>query len=338
MKKIIRTLCLVAMVALVTTSCKKKVENTNVTVALQETAGFEAGPGFDGSKAYLDPTDGFNFKWNDNDEIAFYNLSSNFTESTCTKLTAVSGSEGKTRTQFTGPNVGAKKDGYFVFFHADKAAGAQTGVLQGEGNVETFTVSANQTYDKNRLIDTKALTMACETTDPGVFSLRHIFGFLNVGIGHNNAANGQVDYITVTDDQWNLTGELSLKLDEVNTEELTTMINRLATNGDDATYQAALANYLQHSGYCATGTQGKTITLNCDDVALTLNQYRYFFIPLRPGALYKGFTVTVHYTSGATSSCHFGENLANLIKPGYFTNVYTLSSGKWYINNAWVNP
>ena len=93
MKKIVRILCLVAMVALVATSCRKKVENTNVTVVLEETAGFEAGPSFDGSKAYLDPND-YSFRWNDNDEIAFYNLSSNYTESTCTKLTAVSGSEG----------------------------------------------------------------------------------------------------------------------------------------------------------------------------------------------------------------------------------------------------
>ena len=338
MKKIVRTLCLVAMVALVATSCKKKVENANVTVAFEETAGFNAGPSFDGSKAYLDPTDGYNFKWNDNDEIAFYNLSSDYTESTCTKLTAVIGSNGKARTQFTGPNIGAKKDGYFVFYHADKAAGAQTGVLKGEGNVETFTVPATQTYDKNRLIDTKSLVMACETPEAGVFMLQHIFGFLNVAIGHNNPANGQVDYITVTDDQWHLTGDLSIKLDEVNTQELTAMIDHLATYGDDAAYQAALADYLQHSGYCASGTLGNTITLDCDDVELISNNYRYFLIPLRPGALYKGFEVTVHYTSGATSSYHFGEDLANLIKPGYFTNIYTLSSGHWYINNAWVKP
>lgn len=337
MKKIVRTLCLVAMVALVATSCKKKEEGTTVTVAFEETKGFEAGPSFDGSKPYLDPNDSYKFKWCENDSIAYYNLAkgNNWGQSTCSILTAVKGSQGKTKTQFTG-EVGAMLDGYFVFYNPKKAAGAQSGHTQGVGNREVFTVPATQTYNPTYLMDPKALVMACQSPEVGVFTLQHIFGFLNIGIGHNKPANGQVEYIRVTDTR-HITGELELKLDEVNPETFGSLISQLEQVGEnDPEYQQALGDYLHVLGYNAhQNTLGNTITLNCNNANLITNNYRYFFIALRPGALYKGFDVTIHYTNNTEFTHHF-EGMSYLIKPGTFTNIYALSSGHWYIGDSWV--
>ena len=335
MKKIVRTLCLIAMVVLVATSCKKEEEKTSITVAFDEITGFEAGPS-DGSKAWIDVFHGSVFKWNDGDEVAFYNLSkSDYLESTCTVLTAVSGSEGKTRTQFTGANVGAMKDGYFAFYHPDKANGAKSGKLQGSGNRETFTISATQDYNPDYMIDKKSLVMACEAESQGVFSLQHIFGILNIGIRHNGTDTKKVEYITVKDDVKYLAGDVNLKLDGVDAEELNSMIGYLE-EGNNGAYQAAFASYVINTlGYNATG-QSQTITLNCNNVALNGGgAYRYFFISLRPGALYNGFIVTIHYEGGATQSHHFDASADYLIKPGQFRNIYARSDGKWYLNGAW---
>ena len=336
MKKIVRTLCLVAMVALVATSCKKKEENANVTVDFEETTGFEVGPSIDGSRAWIDVNNGSVFKWNEHDQIAFYNLSSDPTRSTCTVLDAVEGSEGKVKTQFTGPSVGSVQEkGYFVFFHPEKAAAAQGNPL-GAGNRESFTVSANQDYNPAYMIDPKSLVMACKAPNVGVFTLQHIFGFLNIGI-YNGTSDMVVDYITVEDKVNNLAGNVNLKLDEVDPDELKSMIDHLAQYGEDATYQAALADYVLGTlGYNASN-QSKTITLNCGGTSGTLNKngYTYFFVSLRPGALRNSFTVTIHYKNGTSYSHDFNTPLEYTIKPGNFRNIYAVSDGRWYINGQW---
>ena len=331
MRKLVRTLCLVAMVALVATSCKKKEESTNITVALEEVTGFEAGPSIDGSKAYIDPNN-YQFKWNEGDAVVYYNLSSNWENSNCAILTAVNGSEGKTRTQFEGSAGPVQDKGYFVFYHPGKSAGAASGHTQGQYNRETFTVPATQTFNKNYRIDPSSLVMACRSVDLGVFSLQHIFGILNIGI--YKMGDVQVESITVTDDNRYLAGDVNLKLDEVDADKLDRMINYMA-NGDNEAYQTAYADYvIGRLGYNATGVS-KTITLTCDAENGALGSgYNYFFISLRPGALYNGFTVTINYVDGPSYSHHF-DGASYLIKPGYFTNIFAASNGLWYYDNAW---
>jgi hypothetical protein len=339
MKKIVRTLCLVAMVALVATSCKKKEEEANVTVGFDETTGFQVGSDIENdAKAYID--NGV-FKWNEGDQIAFYNLAKGnaWEQSECTVLTAIEGSEGKTQTQFVGGEVKEMKDGYFVFFHPSKAAGAASHGTKGEDNLETFTVFPTQTYEPALKMDRTALVMACEAPDGGVFTLHHIFGFLNVAIASNHPDNNPSTYpanpktvtsIVVRDNHWHLSGQLDLKLDEVNTTKFNRLLNLLESN--DETYEGQLVGYLQDLGYYAHGTLGNTITLNCNNFELPWKAWQYFFIPLRPGALYKGYTVRINYGDNTYFEYTFEpENQSDmkyLIKPGTFRNAYfTTKSG-----------
>jgi hypothetical protein len=324
------------MVALVATSCKKKEEAVKFELSFAETTGFEAGPSIDDEKAYLDPNDSYKFKWNEGDAVMVYNLSkTNPAASVCGLYQSAPGSEGQAVASFSGVPLGAKKDaGFFVFYNPEKAHGDL------QNNRETFTVAGTQTYDPAYLMDPTTLVMAseAEVVDEIVVrsTMKHIFGFLNVAIA-DNLGSKKVSKIVVRDAMWNLTGDLDLNLTEVDTDEFTTLLNQLETSGDTEAYQNALSIYLTRLGYHAHGERTKEITLECNNFALPYRTWQYFFIPVRPGALYKGFTVEI-YLEGATEPTYtktFDENVDGsdvcmnyLIKPGHFTNMYfTTKSG-----------
>lgn len=315
MKSIFRAFALMAMVALVATSCKKNEEKTQFAVTIGEIQGFEAGPSLDGSKAYLD-VNGY-FHWNEGDQIMVYNLSSTGGSSSAL-YTSIPGSEGYSKTHFDGPSLGAANTpGYRLFYNPAKLSGG----LDDE-NRQTFVVSNTQTYNSNYLCDPTAMVMAC-TSDASVenFAMQHIFGILDVAIA-NNTGTKSVDRIEVKDAAFNLSGNLSLKLHEVDADQFSTLFN-MCESGNSG-YEAALASYLNQIGYCANGDGEKTITLQCNNFALPYRQWQYFFIYLRPGALYKGFTVTIYYTDGTNVVKTIEpENAMNyIIKPGWCRNMY----------------
>lgn len=335
MKRVFRTVCLIAMVALVAVSCKKKEEESaKFTMNFGETSGFQAGPSFDGSKAYFDPTDGYKFKWNAGDQVVIYNLASDYTQSNSEIFTAATDGA---RVVFEGSPIGSRKDiGYFVFYNADKAHQDLK-----EFNTETFEVGRTQTYDPTCYADPHALVAACTTEESAdghasAFTVNHIFGYLNVAVGAT-VEGVQVDSIVVNDAMWNLTGELDLKLPEVDAQKFTRLMNMLENNNEQ--YATELADYLKDLGYFAHGTQSKSIKLDCGGQPLTKGVYQYFFISLRPGALYKGFTVDVYYSNnpaGNHKTFTIPAGTQWLIKPGFFTNFYVTTAGKWW-NGAWVD-
>jgi hypothetical protein len=322
MKRFFGIVCLVAMVAVFATSCDKKEAEVNPTVTFGDTYGFKAAPSNNpfGAKAYLDPQDDYKFKWNDGDQIMIYNLATDYTKSRAGVYTAIRGSEGQAHATFSGPLMGRKGDiGYFAFFNARKASGR----LQAD-NRETFTVAETQNYNAQYLIDPTALVMAAKINGDSFenFTLEHIFGFLNVGIG-GMVEGKQVANIEVTDAAFHLTGNLSLKLPAVNGDMFSDLCDQLETSGDDQAYQTALYDYLHNTlGYSA---QGRTniIRLNCGNgVTVPYHAWKYFFIPLRPGALYKGFTVRINFTDRTYAEHTFPASMDYLIKPKFFTNTY----------------
>jgi hypothetical protein len=324
MKKIVRTLCLVAMVALVATSCRKNEESTKFEVKMGETYGFEVGPSLDGSKAYFDPNSGWSFKWSDDDKLVVYNLSSDWQQSKVATFQAAPGSQGQQYTTFsTTEEIGQKKDlGFFAFYNLSKAHKDIK-----EGNRETFEVSKDQYYEGSYRCDPTAMVMASTVEDAdshhlsGLF-MQHIFGYLDVAIA-DNVGGKKVREIIVTDKKWNLTGQLSLLLPEVSASEFTNLMNLCATN--NSSYLTELNTYLNTLGYSAQG-DGKTITLHCGDFQLPWRQWQYFLISLRPGALYKGFIVRINYSDGTWAEKEFDpvqvDCMPYLIKPAWIRNVY----------------
>lgn len=326
MKRVFKTVCLIAMVGLLAVSCKKKEDRAEYTVNFGETYGFQAGPSFDGSKAYFDPTDGYKFKWNAGDEVVIYNLASDYTQSNSEIFTAATDGA---RVVFEGNSIGSRKDiGYFVFYNADKAHRDLK-----ELNTETFEVTRTQTYDPTCYADPHALVAACTTGESGdghasTFTVNHIFGYLNVGLGGFNEGI-TVDSIVVTDNHWNLTGQLDLRLPEVNATKFDNLLSLLEGNDEDA-YVSALNTYLHDLGYHAYGNQSKSIKLDCGGAAVPYYNWGYYFISLRPGALYKGFSIDVYLTGNDDLHINVPADKKWLIKPGYFRNIYIGTNGQVY--------
>lgn len=328
MKRVFKTVCLIAMVGLVAVSCKKKEDRAEYAVNFGETYGFQAGPSLDGSKAYFDPYDGYKFKWNVGDEVVIYNLATDHTQSTCEVFSAMNAGQ---ESMFMGKPVGARKDiGYFVFYNAEKAHRDLK-----EFNTETFEVKRTQTYDPACLADPTAIVAACTTGEnngePSSFSVQHIFGYLNVAIG-GLSEGVTVDSIVVTDNRWNLTGQLDLRLPQVNSEEFTTLLGYLKNYQEDE-YTAALNTYLHQLGYHAHGNQTKSIKLDCGGAAVPYLQWQYFFVCLRPGALYKGFSVDI-YLKGNNGNNHLHKDFTPsnnwLIEPAKFNNIFIGTDGQVY--------
>lgn len=318
MKRIFRTLGLIAMVALVATSCKKKEERTSFDINFGEVKGLQAGPDIFETKAYVDPQGVF--RWIENDEVMVYNLDEDSDNSECAIYTADANSEGQTRVRFTGPSLGTQNsEGYFIFHGPNKAAGA----VKGNDNVETFTVSNTQNYIAKYNMDPTALAMACTTGEAAGhvsnFTVKHVFGLLNVGIG-SMIGNKQVTSIKVEDAAWNLTGMLDIKLTEVDSERFTSLMNLCESTNGGETYLAQLRTYLGELEYNAHGERDNFVTLNCGNAAIGA-YWKYFYISLRPGALYKGFTITIT-TNDNTYVVPVQEDIRWLIKPATFRNIY----------------
>jgi hypothetical protein len=333
MKRIIRTLGIIAMVALVATSCKKNEESASFNLAVGETYGFEAGPSLDGSKAYFDPADGYRFKWNVGDNVIIYNLDDDYTKSVAEIYTAEHAGY-TTPFNVTTTEVGGPLSiGYRVFYNATMGETAL-----GTDNKVTFTINDVQTFNPSCWADPNAMVMACTApavgNHPGIFTMQHIFGYLNIGVYNISGVGAKkVSSIVVQDDKWNLTGKLDLKLGPVNATTFTTLLNNL--DRENPEYLAQLNSYLGTLGYHAH-EQGKTVTLNCNNYNLPNAEYQYFFISLRPGALDNGFTVTINYEGGASQSYHYAANAANLIRPATFTNIYAVTEGRWGDGGTWV--
>lgn len=287
--KMIGMACLLGAFAFAGSSCKKNNETTSVQVSMPVVAETIV----DAEKAYIDYADGMKMKWSAGDEIMFYNLNeADYTQSEAEVYTLTSGA-GTTTASFNGKNMSAQMDGYYAFYPASKVADYPL----GPRNSQKFDVPAEQTYNAGTM-DPTSLVMACKPTTGSFngFNLKHIFGFIDVRLKGNTKS---VQSIELTDNALNLTGNITLDLPKVNSDNLTSLIQVCESNTPWETYMAQLATELQELGYTSE-PDGKSITLNCGGVQLKASEYTHFYISLRPGCLAKGFVVKVTYTDGTS--------------------------------------
>lgn len=324
--KIIGLMSMAAVVAFSASSCKKTEEGASFNIGFGQVQGFETG-----ERAYID-LDDLKFRWSEGDAIMVYNLANDYTESVARVFVADAGAEGKELTTFHGSAVGERKDiGYFYFYPAEKASGS----LQAD-NRETFNVGDYQEYDENVLFDPSSLVMACDVNDlQDDVTMQHIFGFLNLRVRlsaslaaqlNNAHQKRHVTSITVEDNAYDLTGEVSMKLPAVNATTFSNLYDQCVAN--DPNFAANLGNYLNNELGYESNPDGNTIELDCantyDGEGVQIGGQRKFFImSLRPGALRGGFTVTINFLEEDVEPCvvEVPADLANCIRPGWFTNI-----------------
>ena len=244
-------------------------------------------------RAYIDWADGKYMKWSREDRVMFYNLNgSDYTKSIRNVYSLYEGA-GETHAHFSGGVMGDEQDpGYFAFYPAEKVENYPI----GPRNSQTFDVPAVQHYNEGTMDATSLVMAAKEWAPTDDVTFKHIFGFIRVRIKADPSQNwNKVEWVSVTDKLFNLTGDVTIDLPAVDADQLESLINMCYNPSVDwDTYLSTLNPYLNELHYHGNGT-GKTITLICDEPVELSDEYTDFYITLRPGALAKGFTVTVKF-------------------------------------------
>jgi hypothetical protein len=331
--RIIGLMCMAAVLAVGSTSCKKDNNvNASFTFAWPAIEGFSTG-----ERAYIDPTDACQVKWWEGDQMMVYNLdATNPSNSVAEVFTAVSGCQGTYVTPFTGPSLGGKKSGgFFAFYPADKADLS----LLAQNNRGKFAVGATQTIDRgiqygpgfeNRFFMDPRSVVSANTADDFMtqgadLTLKHIFGFANLRV-KSNSGDKLVRSLTIHDKKLHLTGPIEINILDITNDRLSALqtLGQQYADGqiNFESYWASLQSTLSEMGYTSNG-QGFDVTLTCadNDPSITIDDSKkYFIIPLRPGALVGGFDVVVTYDDDTTETRSF-EGQQYIVRPGRFVNI-----------------
>lgn len=313
---IIGAVCMMGLLTFVSTSCKKNQENAGSSVQIVIPQAEEEI--MDG-RAYLNPSG--SFFWNKNDQVRVYNLAADPIESTSSVFYKVGGTTHDPRAHFTGNSVGGPKDyDYRIFYPVQMVKDgfdddAVLSALEQE-NRQTFTVSTKQKYSffaneqhEISLIDPEAMPMAVKVHSLNTSAnLQHMFGFLKFAIGANPGEIIVVDSIKLIENDMNITGEVSVKLDQVVGDELTNIANAYMLPQYRAVNETFLtevvAPELTKLGWISGPVKGKEITLDCvyehedgETKGVTLvntDGLTYFTFVVRPLACWNGFNLVMY--------------------------------------------
>ena len=342
-KKIFYGVCMLGLVALVATSCKKKEETTKSFGATHGT--FQV-VDVDGERAYLDPETYLTI-WDDGDAFKVFNF-----EKGKEAIFSIEQGVGHNEAYFVnqGEDIGYAS-GYYAFYPATMAASQFDGVYQNFELDPIQYVRSMDEDDQSFTLQDISLPQAAYTTyQQNHYYFNIIFGIGNFKMtcGPKNGKARYVQKIVVKDNHFNLCGEVTLKPNKINGTKLTEMINYLRS-GDDAQYAQKWSEYvISHEGdglgYSAIGG-GKELTYdfssmnNGKGVALNAVDTRSLMVGLRPGALAYGFTLDIYVYDNydnqvkkVTISKYQNENRLYAIRPAYFTN-FNVGSIKDLVDN-----
>ena len=185
-KRFVGVMCMAALLAVGSTSCKKDNGTNSFTFALPAVEGFQA----DDEKAYIDIADNSRMKWWEGDQMMVYSVDATNTVPVTAVYTADAGCQGATLAHFTGEVISQGSYGYFAFYPYEKAGRVE------EGNRAYFNVGPTQNYNADlnfagtsmagrAFMDPKGVVAAstCQSVTGSVtVTLKHIFGFANVKI------------------------------------------------------------------------------------------------------------------------------------------------------------
>lgn len=329
--QIIGMMSMVALLAIGATSCKK--DNAKTVASFDFTLpAIEGESGLDESKAYIDMIAG-QMRWYEGDEMMIYSIDQDYTKSKAAVFTGEAGITGIAQAHFTGSTMQEGSEGFFAFYPASKATTQIT-----EGNRAYFNVGETQTHVTDLFANTARAGMifmdptgfvgaaTCDVIEPNVVAnLKHIFGYINVRVKDTRNSGKKLNSVTITDSNMHLTGSMSILIPALKSADLDGMKTlgvNYKNNGNADAYWLEMNRKLQEIGYHSNGT-GYSVTLDCSAAnGVTINNsYKFFLMPLRPGALMDNFTVTLTYTDGTTREVNVPADKRYISIPGYYTNV-----------------
>lgn len=323
MKKITKCMCMMGVVALAFTSCKKKEDsqafafNHSIEQLVSDEGSLE--------KAYVD--DNFTFQFEVNDHVELFNIGDNTGLSSSCGLYKVNSSMLLEPTGTGGAAMPTTAGNFYAFYPGDNVtAGSE---FYNE-NQATFRLDPTQTCQVNAdgkpMVPAGALYMAAKdetatSLSQSFFNFKNICGVLSPKF--YSPSGKTVESIEITDNTFNLVGDVTLKIHEVEPVYMTTLFRNY---NDSPAYMSELNAYKSLLGYQISGDVRKTVVLDCSQVAgggVQLGQTKAeatrFFIVLRPLALLNGCDIKINFTDSTSKTIHSTKD--NRISPNIIKNI-----------------
>ena len=308
MKNTIKYMCMIALMALAFTSCKKteteEKEHHSTFKATIEDFEYEDA---DGEKAYI----GQNLRvyFEDDDVCMAFNMSEDDPLSShCATYEVVNNDNGTATFQNCDLGEVAEDmlDAYYAFYPGNIVTNdgiehhVITELSEGENKMK-FYVSPSQTYRED-MVSRNALIMAAMVDDvdhlsEAHFSFRNLFGVLR--LQPYEAAQRSVTSIEIVDNTFTLTGWVELIIPEIG-----------VSKGDGF-------NFIDFD------KGGNTVTLNCEvpvQLGVSKPTTPAFNIVLRPLALSQGFHIIFSFDDGSVKDVDLSSYNSLMIRPNVVWN------------------
>lgn len=318
MKKILKGVCMLALVAMAFTSCKKNENKAHTFYATSEELVVSnvdrAYIVYQGNSASTDFEAG--------DQIMMYNLNYSDPRQTYYGVyTARTTGHTVPYDYQSGPIIDhmSKQDAFFGYYPGQRVNNAYL----ADRNVVVFNIPNYQNYREINGVAAPAersMAMAAkyETDDPVAtiddadLQFKNIMGVLRLDLRSNTPRT--VKSIVFEDKKFNITGDVHLRIDKVDDTRLLSLINRFSANYDtNPSYMAELNDCINDLGYFVDGEKGNTITLNCGEGVQINGTAKPFYIALRPAAYYAGCIITINFEEGEPAVINSSRN--NMFKP-----------------------
>ncbi len=325
-KKIVYGICMMALVALVATSCKKKEENVSFTAEIGLLQADDA------ERAYINPVT-LATHWMGDEQVKIYNINESDPSQSVAQVYQLN--TGGAGSSLIGSGIGYNTR-YYAFCPAEMA-------IDFDGIYEKFDIKDNQPLFANPAepgmymvtISGTSLPLAATCTyENTVFPFQHIFGIVGFRFKcqpemiDNVPKFRRLESMTITDPNMFLSGYVTLKPNKINSDYLSEIMTAYKNGADFdeiARYQSyVLSHEGEGLGYSAEG-RGHSISYDLRDAGgIQWNpnvEYVTVYVAMRPGALAKGFNVSLDvFQEGKgtrTVSIDFPAKRSKVMEPNY---------------------
>ncbi len=318
MKKLLRGVCLIGVVALLATSCKKQPTNAMVYRGYSYDGQFETElanydePG----RAYIDATAKVMFE--QGDKAMLFNIENESGDGSEYAMYEVAATSYQPELVPAGQETVSDELfalGKYAFYPGDNVGTTQ----MSNGNRATFPIDATQEYREVAgapVIAHNALYMAAKIDNEleavNVFAFRNICGVLSLKFF--SPSGKTVKSIAVTDHERYLSGDVTLKIHEVDPGYMMQLFRNYGVPGNEE----LIAEYMEQVGY-SVDVDSQTMTIDCGNgvqLGTTRNDAKQFYMVLRPLALNGGFDIDITFSDNSTKSIVVNKD--NTIKPNTF--------------------
>lgn len=308
MKRITKLMCLVALLVMVGTSCKKSETKQVFTGTLQD---FRVeSVDLDDSKTYIEGTTPM---FEIGDKVMLFNL--NYSNPTASQAALYQATASGHSTSFEPVEEGisnANQGAFFAYYPGDHCYPALSST-ENRAYFKLDTIQYYRTIGSSPVMPEHAMFGASRDADAAnigdaEFTFYQVGGVMNLKLYH--ADGKSVKSIVVEDKYFHLTGFVSMRVDKVNPIVLTGLLENYDINNPAS--MSEVDSYIHTVGYHAYQANPHvaeagyfdpkmTVTLDCGagvPIGTTKATATNFYIGVRPLAFAYGFTITVNYTDG----------------------------------------